>query len=249
MPAVFVHGFPETDRIWDSLRRVLEHDSIALALPGFGAPRPPGFSASKDAYAEWLADALGGIEGPIDLVGHDVGALLTLRVATAFAVPLRSFAVDVAPIFHPSFAWSERVHQLQMPGVGEELLRETRTADREDAASTASRLVKAGVPMDEATAMGAAHDETMSRSILDFYRSAVPNGAVDWWNDVKGATRAVGLILLLPDPPEDEERSLEVARRLGAQTARLDGLEHCWMAQAPVVVAEVLQGFWASLAN
>jgi pimeloyl-ACP methyl ester carboxylesterase len=249
MPAVFVHGFPETDRIWDSLRRVLEHDSIALALPGFGAPRPPGFSASKDAYAEWLADALGGIEGPIDLVGHDVGALLTLRVATAFAVPLRSFAVDVAPIFHPSFAWSERVHQLQMPGVGEETLRETRTADLEDAASTASRLVKAGVPMDEAIAMGAAHDETMSRSILDFYRSAVPNVAADWWNDVKGATRAGGLILLLPDPPEDEERSLEVARQLGAQTARLDGLEHCWMAQAPVVVAEVLQGFWASLAN
>jgi pimeloyl-ACP methyl ester carboxylesterase len=68
MPAVFVHGFPETDRIWDSLRRVLEHDSIALALPGFGAPRPPGFSASKDAYAEWLADALEGIEGPIDLL-------------------------------------------------------------------------------------------------------------------------------------------------------------------------------------
>jgi hypothetical protein len=39
-----------------------------LALPGFGAPRPPGFSASKDAYAEWLADALEGIEGPIDLL-------------------------------------------------------------------------------------------------------------------------------------------------------------------------------------
>jgi pimeloyl-ACP methyl ester carboxylesterase len=249
MPAVFVHGFPETDRIWDSLRRVLEHDSIALALPGFGAPRPPGFSASKDAYAEWLADALGGIEGPIDLVGHDVGALLTLRVATAFDVPLRSYAVDVAPIFHPSFAWSERVHQFQMPGVGEELLRETRTADPEDAASTASRLAKAGVPMDEAIALGAAHDETMSRSILDFYRSAVPNVAADWWNDVTGPTRAGGLILLLPDPPEDEERSLEVARRLGAQTARLDGLEHCWMAQAPEVVAGVLQRFWASLAN
>jgi pimeloyl-ACP methyl ester carboxylesterase len=249
MPAVFVHGFPETDRIWDSLRRVLERDSIALALPGFGAPRPPRFSASKDAYAEWLADALGRIEGPIDLVGHDVGALLTLRVATAFDVPLRSFAVDVAPIFHPSFAWSERVQQLQIPGRGEELLREIRTADPEDAASTAARLAKAGVPTDEAKAMGAAHDETMSRSILDFYRSAVPNVAADWWKDVKGAPRAGGLILLLPDPPEDEERSLEVARRLGAQTARLDGLEHCWMAQAPEIVAGVLQRFWASLAN
>lgn len=249
MPAVFVHGFPETDRIWDAVRRVLRHDSIALALPGFGAPRPPGFSATKDAYVKWLADALMGIEGPIDLVGHDVGALLALRVATAFDVPLRSFAVDVAPVFHPSFVWSERVQRLQTPGVGEELLRQMRTADPESLDSTASRLAKAGVPMHEANALGAAHDETMSRSILDFYRSSVPNVAADWWNDVKGPTRARGLILLLPDPPEDEQRSLDVARRLGAQTARLDGLEHCWMAQAPEAVTGVLQRFWSSLAN
>jgi pimeloyl-ACP methyl ester carboxylesterase len=58
MPAVFVHGLPETSRIWDSLRRTLDRDSIALALPGFGTDRPAGFTATKDAYAEWLADQL-----------------------------------------------------------------------------------------------------------------------------------------------------------------------------------------------
>jgi hypothetical protein len=41
--------------------------------------------------------------------------------------------------------------------------------------------------------------------------------------------------------------SLEVAQRLGAQTARLDDLNHCWMAEAPEVVAPVLQRFWSSL--
>lgn len=243
---MFVHGLPETDRVWDAVRSVLERDSIALALPGFGAPRPAGFSATKDAYAEWLADALAGIEGPIDLVGHDLGALLALRVATAFDVALRSFAVDVAAIFHPRFVWSERVRRLQMPGVGEELLRAMRKAEPEDPDSTASRLATAGVPMDEAKAMGAAHDETMSRSILDFYRSAVPNVGADWWKDVKGPTHSRGLVLLLPDPPEAEKMSLDVARRLGAKTARLDGLEHCWMAQAPDVVGGVLQRFWSS---
>jgi len=54
------------------------------------------------------------------------------------------------------------------------------------------------------------------------------------------------LVLLLPDPPEVEQRSVTVAERLGARTARLDGLEHCWMAQAPEQVAEVLQRFWSS---
>jgi hypothetical protein len=41
--------------------------------------------------------------------------------------------------------------------------------------------------------------------------------------------------------------SLEVAGRLGAQTARLDRLEHCWMAEAPEDVARVLRRFWSSL--
>lgn len=245
MTAVFVHGLPETSRIWDSLRAVLEGDSFALALPGFGVPRPAGFSATKDAYAEWLADSLTGVEGPIDLVGHDVGALLVLRVATAFDVPLRSFAVDVAPIFHPRFVWSERVHQLQTPGVGEDLLRAMREADPVDPGSTTARLASGGVPIAEAKSMGAAHDVTMSQSILDFYRSAVPNVAADWWKDVKGSIRARGLVLLLPDPPEAEQMSLDVAARLGAQTARLDGLEHCWMAQDPAAVAAVLERFWS----
>jgi pimeloyl-ACP methyl ester carboxylesterase len=207
--AVFVHGLPETSRIWDALRTILNRDSVALALPRFGAARPAGFSATKDAYAEWLAEALRGIEQPIDLVGHDVGALITLRVATAFDVPLRSYAVDMAPIFHPRFEWPERVHRLQTPGIGEELLKSMREARPGDPDSTAARLANAGVPVDEAKAIGAAHDETMSQSSLDFYRSAVPNVAADWWTYVEAPTPSQGLILLLPDPPEEEAMSLE----------------------------------------
>lgn len=41
--------------------------------------------------------------------------------------------------------------------------------------------------------------------------------------------------------------SLEVAHRLGAETARLDDLGHCWMAEAPELVAGVLLHFWSSL--
>ena len=58
MTLVFVHGFPQTNRIWDGLRQVLQRQSIALSLPGFGAPRPSRFTGTKDAYAKWLADAL-----------------------------------------------------------------------------------------------------------------------------------------------------------------------------------------------
>jgi pimeloyl-ACP methyl ester carboxylesterase len=247
MTVVFVHGLPETAQIWDPLRRFLGGDSVALALPGFGVPRPAGFSATKDAYAQWLAGTLARMDGPIDVVGHDIGALVTMRVATAFDVAMRSYVVDVAEIFHPDLVWPDRVHQLQTPEVGERLLRAARERDPADPASLAARLAEAGVPVELAKDIGAAHDETMSRSILDFYRSAAPNVAADWWKDVKGPTPARGLVLLLPDPPEDQQRARAVAGRLGAQVARLDGLEHCWMAQAPAQVAEVLQRFWATL--
>ena len=39
---VFVHGVPETAAIWDKVRGAIDQDSVALALPGFGSPRPEG---------------------------------------------------------------------------------------------------------------------------------------------------------------------------------------------------------------
>jgi pimeloyl-ACP methyl ester carboxylesterase len=244
---VLVHGFPETREIWRPLRETMDRDAVAVALPGFGTGRPDGFTATKDAYAEWLAETLNRVDRPVDVVGHDVGALLTIRVASAFDLPLRSWAIDVADIFHPRFAWPERVRNLQTPEIGEEMLKTAREADPDDPESTASRLIGAGVPRDLAREIGTAHDEVMSRCILDFYRSAAPNVSAGWWEVITGPTRSRGLVLLLPDPPEVEAMSLEVAERLGAETARLDDLNHCWMAEAPDLVAPVLQQFWSSL--
>ncbi|HWH54929.1 MAG TPA: alpha/beta hydrolase [Gaiellaceae bacterium] len=242
MTAVFVHGVPETSRIWDPLRRSIDRHSIALALPGFGNERPDGFGATKDEYADWLAESLRELGGPIDVVGHDWGALLTLRVATAYDVPLRSWAVDVADIFHPDFVWHETAQIWQTPGAGEERMRALH-----EEAGFAARLEGVGVPSALAEAIAAEHDEAMSRCILDLYRSAAPNVAADWGAAAERPTVAPGLVLLLPDPPEVEARSLDTARRLGARTARLDA-DHCWMAEAPEASAAVLNRFWSSLA-
>lgn len=239
MTVALVHGFPETGLVWRPLQERLSRQSVALPLPGLGVPRPSGFSGTKDAYVEALAEALVGLEQPVDVVGHDVGALLTLRLVTAFDVPVRSWVVDVADIFHPDAVWPDRVRRLQTPGAGEDLIQTER-------ARTKTRLVAGGVPEDLATELASAHDETMSRSILDFYRSAEPNVAADWWADVR-RTDSRGLVLLLPDPPEIESLSVQVAQRLGATTARLDGLNHAWMAEAPERVASVFAAFWATL--
>ncbi|WP_162641660.1 hypothetical protein [Streptosporangium sp. 'caverna'] len=52
MTSVFVHGVPETAKVWDRLRSHLPGESIALKLPGFGAPRPDGFDCSTEEYAQ-----------------------------------------------------------------------------------------------------------------------------------------------------------------------------------------------------
>ncbi|WP_328356144.1 alpha/beta hydrolase [Streptomyces sp. NBC_00445] len=96
----------------------LPPDSTALDLPGFGVPRPAGFGATMDEYVRWLEQELRGIDGPIDLVGHDWGALLVARVATKSSVAVRSWAVDVASILHPAYVWHNQARLWQTPGAG-----------------------------------------------------------------------------------------------------------------------------------
>ena len=80
---VFVHGVPETHHLWNGVREALgRNDTIAVACPGFGTPRPAGFAATKEAYVDWLVAELEKIGEPVDLVGHDWGGAFTLRIAS-----------------------------------------------------------------------------------------------------------------------------------------------------------------------
>jgi pimeloyl-ACP methyl ester carboxylesterase len=245
MPAVFLHGSLETCRLWDRLRAHLDTDSIALSLPGFGTPRPPGFAATKDDYAAWLAQTLQAIDGPIDLVGHEWGALLAVRVATAYHVPLRTWTADTARALHPDFLWNRLARTFQAAGAGEAWMAAARRAHPRSSESAASRLALYGVPWDDATAMAAALDETMCGCMLDLYRSAAPNVSADWGAELQAPTSAPGLILIAAaDPLNHEDMARDVAPRLGARTHRFDGLGHAWMAEDPAQAAGVLQRFW-----
>ncbi|MGH7375224.1 MAG: alpha/beta fold hydrolase [Candidatus Rokuibacteriota bacterium] len=55
MPAVFVHGVPDTERVWSGvIARLRRNDLVTLSLPGFGGEEPTGFDATKEAYLDWL---------------------------------------------------------------------------------------------------------------------------------------------------------------------------------------------------
>ncbi len=243
---VFVHGVPETAELWDDVRKAIgDRPSEAVALPGFANDRPAGFGATKDDYADWLVgelDRLGGGE-PVDLVGHDWGAALTYRVATAHGDRLRSWAADVGNIGHPDYTWHAIAKLWQTPGDGEKFFADQASTPVGDRAALYESI---GIPAHGARAMAEAGDEVMGSCILDLYRSALPNPHARWgpWTP----TSAPGLVVHPSnDPFSDAGMAAEVAASLGARFAVLEGSGHFWPYEAPTAGAELLVEFWDSL--
>ncbi len=117
MPAVFVHGNPETSAIWGELFEALERDDlVALTPPGFGAPVPEGWTATRIEYLDWLTQELAAIEGPIDLVGHDWGGGHVLGYLLENPESVRSWCVDLIGILHPDYVWHDAAQVWQTPG-------------------------------------------------------------------------------------------------------------------------------------
>jgi pimeloyl-ACP methyl ester carboxylesterase len=105
MTIVLVHGNPETDALWDPLVDVLGRDDVVrLSPPGFGAPLPGEFSATYLAYRDWLEDQLEGIDGPVDLVGHDFGGVHVMNAVMHRPALVRSWVSDVLGTFDPRMA-------------------------------------------------------------------------------------------------------------------------------------------------
>ena len=118
MVAVFVHGVPETPAVWGPVVDALgSTDTEALQLPGFGWAVPDGFVPDMHSYAAWLRSALDDIAAPIDLVGHDWGALLTLRVVADRHRAVRSWVTDGGDL-SPDYDWHDLAKAWQTPGLG-----------------------------------------------------------------------------------------------------------------------------------
>jgi pimeloyl-ACP methyl ester carboxylesterase len=237
MPAVFVHGVPDTSQVWHSLcDRLQRKDVVLLSLPGFGAPLPAGFVATKDAYVAWLLAELNNIAEPVDLIGHDWGALFSLRAASLAPASVRTLAVGGAPL-DPSYEWHQTARLWQTPGIGEKVMAQA------DATLLMAGLIAAGVP-DAAAAEASRHfDQTMKDCILCLYRSGIHVGA-EWVEDLAKIT-ARGLVLWGDDDlyaaPNFGER---LATRFDARFVSYPGCSHWWQLQRVDAVAAELQVLW-----
>ena len=238
MTVVFVHGVPETAAVWDEVRARLDQDSVALALPGFGCPLPAGFDAKED-WEAWLVEELRRLPGPIDLIGHDWGSMLSLRIAVAHGELLRSWAVDIAAVSHPDYTWHDFATQLWMtPGAAQQWMRDTLAHPEE----FFGQLAGLGLTAAQAEAMGAEFDPAMAAAMLALYGSARPNVHADWtWPHPPPAP---GTILRpTADPFDDETLALDTARRLGAGIVEMPGRGHFWMLEDPGQSASLLRSW------
>jgi pimeloyl-ACP methyl ester carboxylesterase len=246
MPAVLVHGVPETPAIWNLLRSHLSRDDVvALQLPGFGCARPAGFGSTKEEYVDWLVDELAALQsqGPIDLVGHDWGGGFVLRLVSTRPDLVRSWVTDAAGMGHTDFEWHELAKIWQAPGTGEEFWEAQLAVPEADRGTTFEAL---GVPQDEAMAIGSQIDQTMVTSILALYRSATTLGQ-DWAPDFHDIP-ARGLVLIpMDDFLLDAGRAKAAAAQAGADVRELAGVGHWWMTQDPANGAAVLEEFWKNV--
>lgn len=241
MPVVLVHGVPETTAVWDLLAPLLEPGVVTLGLPGFGNPRPAGFGSTMGEYAAWLEAELAALDGPVDLVGHDWGGILTTRLVTTKPGLVRSWVSDAVGAGEPGSQWHDLAKLWQTPGEGEKFWDDLRA----DPSAAAGLLTSLGVPEEQATIFANALDEEMADSILKLYRSAT-NIPGDWG---PGSTPAEpGLVIGADsDPLVSAASSRRAAEKVGAQVAILEGAGHWWPLDSPAAGAEALQKFWSSL--
>ncbi|MFM8794296.1 MAG: alpha/beta fold hydrolase [Acidimicrobiales bacterium] len=249
MTKVFVHGNPETDSIWRPLARELSSrgitDVVLLSPPGFGAPAPDGWGGTQKEYRDWLLGQLRGIDGPVDLVGHDWGAGHVYGVLAAEPGIVRTWAADCAGLLHPDYVWHDAARTWQAPGDGEQSVEGLVSMGADGFAAVFGAL---GMGDEVARSVAAHVNDGMARCILSLYRSAAQPAMSRLGEAFRAAAPARGLVVIAENDhfAGTEQMHSEVADWVGAGTAHLPGVGHWWMTENPAAAADVLTAHWSA---
>jgi pimeloyl-ACP methyl ester carboxylesterase len=240
MPAVLVHGVPDTPYLWERvIRQLARTDVVTPNLPGFAAPIPDAFDATKDAYAAWLTEQVEAIGEPVDLVGHDWGSMLVQRVVSTRPDLIRTWAAGGGAVDR-EYVWHEMAQVWQTPEVGEQIM-EGLTAD-----ALVEGLADQLGGRERAAIVGRSVDDTMKRSVLALYRSAVHVGA-EWGDAVDTITKPGVVFWGADDPYVTPDFGVRLSERTGARLVMFEDSGHWWPVTKPVEVARELEALWGSV--
>jgi pimeloyl-ACP methyl ester carboxylesterase len=241
VPAFLVHGVPDTSALWDSVRATITRtDVIAPNLPGFDAPVPPDFTATKDEYVDWLIGEIEQVGEPVDIVGHDWGSLLVQRAVSLRPDLVRTWAAGAGTVDR-EYVWHDLAQMWQTPEVGEQVM----------AAMTGDAMVDTLADQvggrEKAVTMASHIDDTMKQCVLALYRSAA-GGFGEWHDDVDNVlpTRPGVVFWGADDPYVTANFGERLAARTHAQLTMFADSGHWWHATKPAEVAAGLERLWAS---
>jgi len=245
MPALLVHGNPDSHLLWELVLQHLDgsaSDVHAVDLPGFAGPVPAGFAATKEAYVDWLIDQLellNSSSGPVDLVGHDWGSLLVQRIASIRPDLLSSVAAGGAAVDR-EYPWHSIAQVWQTPGEGERYMEEELTPE-----VSVPYLIENGMPREYAERNSWLVPGNKD-CILALYRSAVKIG-YEWQAGVEQIDMPNMVIWGRDDPYVDLAWGERLAERMHAELVVLD-CGHWWPFEQPEETAQALQRLWADAA-
>jgi len=247
MKTLFIHGVPDTPYMWGPLVTALglkEGEALTPALPGFGCPRPDGFAATKEAYTEWLIGqieaAVDANSGPVRIVGHDWGAILTLRACSLRPDLIQSWAVTNA-LIDTDYRGHTMARRWATPLIGELVMLGMRNPER-----MAAALQEAGLPEEMARHEAGQIDKTMRQCILALYRSARGLKFEFGWEDDLSYLPRKGLLLWgADDPYVDLSYAERFAPRWGFPLHIERGAGHWALVERAGSFASRLNAFWA----
>lgn len=245
-PKLFIHGVPDSPAVWRPLIAMLgdmpESTIHTPALPGFTAPPPKDFTPTKDNYADWLVkqiEMLHATQGPIDIIGHDWGAILALRAASLRPKLIHSWVISGA-VIHPDYRGHVTAKRWATPLLGELIMALASPS------VIKKTLIEEGLPEDIAAEESSHWNKSTRRCILGLYRSAKGlRFTGDWLSDL-ACLPAKGLVLWGENDPYVDARFGEsfaagcaVPFHIGADAG------HWMIAQRPAFATQHLKPLWA----
>lgn len=237
---VFLHGYPDTHRVWDPLRAHLKgYDTVALDMPGYGSPQTPGATGTRWELAAWLTAELRRFSKPVHVVAHDVGGMVLHSVLINNPELVRSWALTSTT--DPDWHWHEGARVWQTTTLGEAARDEYLAYPRE---YQVIGLTQAGVPAYHAPVTAEHYDRTMFNAGLAFYRSSVY--LADWWPK-EDAKLPPGLVIWgSHDRYQGPATGVKLAARAGVRFVALDS-DHWWPLEQPKEGALELRRHWAQV--
>jgi pimeloyl-ACP methyl ester carboxylesterase len=243
MPALLVHGNPDTHHLWDGVIAHLDtgDEVVAVDLPGFARPAPEGWDATKESYVGWIIEQLEDLQtragARVDLVGHDWGSLLVQRIASIRPDLLNTVACGGAAV-DTEYPWHDLAQVWQTPGEGERYMSEELTDE-----VGIAHLIENGVP--EADARRNAWLTPGNKDcILALYRSAVHIGA-EWQPDLETVDVPAMVLWGEHDPYVPLTWAERLAARMRAELVVLD-CGHWWPFERPEETARALTRLWSA---